>query len=203
MPAWPSPVIDMPLMAHSARPMPVMPPMPIIPPPPIMPPCSTSWRRSAEARSGSGTGLRGRRTGASRACARAGDLPVALQPPVHDRPDKLAVHLHGRALLDDQRTGHSPAELLQAVGMRVVPERAGIGRREFVDEFVARADRRLGDARDAVHADGQADAMPMNRCVLVQLVVDDDRDRFSPAPAQRWPPDDTIGGPHRLRTPTP
>ena len=37
-------------------------------------------------------------------------------------------------------------ELLQTVGVRVVPERAGIRRRELVGEALARADRRLGEA---------------------------------------------------------
>ncbi len=47
----------------------------------------------------------------------------------------------------------------EAVGVRVIPERAGIRRREFVGETLARPDRRLRDAGHSVHRFGQPDAV--------------------------------------------
>ena len=63
----------------------------------------------------------------------------ALQPPVLDRPEQLAIQLGRVCLLDDQRAGQATAHLHQAVVVRVVPEGAGIGRGEGVVEATARA----------------------------------------------------------------
>jgi len=102
------------------------------------------------------------------------DPAVRGQTPVRHHPDEIAINDDGRGFLDDERAGQAAAELLEAVGMRVVPERAGVRRREFVNEAVAGADRRLGKAGHAVHGVGHADAVPMDRCVLTQRIVHHD-----------------------------
>ena len=104
------------------------------------------------------------------------DLALFVDAPVRQHPEHVAVDGDGLRLLDDQRAGEPAAELLQAVGMRVVPEGAGIGRRELVDERLAWPDRRLRQARNAVHGVRQPDAVPMHRRVLVEPVLDDDAD---------------------------
>src|SRR5207248_8619880 len=51
----------------------------------------------------------------------------------------------------------------QRVGVRVIPEGAGIGRREFVGEAGAGTDRLLRQAGHTIHRIRQADAVPMDR----------------------------------------
>jgi hypothetical protein len=60
--------------------------------------------------------------------------------------------------------------------VRVVPKRAGVRRRELVGEALARPNRRLGEAGNTVHGNGQPDAMPVNRSVLCELVLHGDTD---------------------------
>lgn len=61
-----------------------------------------------------------------------------------------------------------------ALSMRVVHEGARTAGREFVGEGLARRDARLGQAGDAVHAVGQALAVPVDGGVLGQAVGDED-----------------------------
>ena len=60
--------------------------------------------------------------------------------------------------------------------MRVVPERAGVRRRELVGEALARPDRRLGEAGNAIHGDGKPDAVPVNGGVFCKPVLYGDTD---------------------------
>lgn len=112
--------------------------------------------------------------------AKAGrDLRLRRQAPVGEQPENVTVNGDRRSFLDDQRAGQTATELLQAGDMRVIPERAGIGRRELVGESPARLDRRLREARHAIHGIGQADAMPVHGSILVEAVLDDDTRRFA------------------------
>ena len=54
--------------------------------------------------------------------------------------------------------------------MRVIPEGAGIGRDEIVDEGAAGLDRMLGHVRHAIHGIVDADAVPVNGRRLRQAV---------------------------------
>ena len=80
--------------------------------------------------------------------------------------------------------------------MRMVPEGAGIGRRELVDETLPRPDRRLGQAWHAVHGVWQADAVPMDGGVLIEPVLDRDADRLALPQAQCRAGDGAVIGPH-------
>ena len=96
------------------------------------------------------------------------ELAVGIQTPVREHPDEVAIDRDGFPFLDDERAGEAPAELLKAIGVRVVPKRAGVGRGELVGKACAGLDRRLSQAGHAVHGVGQADAVPMNRGVLIE-----------------------------------
>src|SRR5262249_61062788 len=69
--------------------------------------------------------------------------------------------------------------LLQAVGGRVMPERARIRRSKLGGEARARLDRRLREAGNAIHGDGQPDAVPVNGRIMLELVLHDDADRLA------------------------
>ncbi|MCY1305592.1 hypothetical protein D9M70_554070 [compost metagenome] len=103
-----------------------------------------------------------------------GDAAVLDQPPVGKHPDKVAVDGDGFAFLHDHRSGEAAAELLEAVGVRVIPEGSGIRRRELVDEALSRPDRRPRQPRHAVHGVGKPDAMPVDRRFLREAVFDDE-----------------------------
>ncbi len=68
---------------------------------------------------------------------------------------------------------HAHRHLCHLVGMRVVHERPRPARDEFVDERLAHTDRRLGQSGHAVHAVGQALAVPVDAGVLRQAVGDE------------------------------
>ncbi len=108
-----------------------------------------------------------------------GNLCIRREPPVGQQPQNVAIDWDGFRLLDNQCAAHSPPELLQAVGVRVVPERAGVGRRELIGEALARSDRRLSEPRHAVHSKREPDSMPMNGGVLLEPVFDCDADRLA------------------------
>ncbi len=90
----------------------------------------------------------------------------------------VAVHLTDQRMVlhgvGDPEPHHAHGHLHHLIGMRVVHEGAGPARDELVDVRLAHRDRRLGQARNAVHAVGQALAMPMDAGVLGQLVGNED-----------------------------
>src|SRR5207248_7220087 len=59
----------------------------------------------------------------------------------------------------------------QRVGVRVIPEGAGIGWREFVGEASTGTDRLLRQAGHTIHRIRQANAVPMDRRVLAKPVA--------------------------------
>ena len=71
------------------------------------------------------------------------ELAVGIQTPVREHPDEVAVDRNGFPFLDDERAGEAPAELLKAIGVRVVPKRAGVGQGELVGKACAGLDRWL------------------------------------------------------------
>ena len=74
----------------------------------------------------------------------------------------------------DPEAHHAHRHLHHLVGVRVVHEGAGAARDELVDEGLARRDARLRQAGHAVHAVGQALAMPVDAGLLAELVGDED-----------------------------
>ena len=60
--------------------------------------------------------------------------PSDVDPPVRQHPKDVAIDRHGFGFVDDQRAGKPATQLLQAVGVRVVPEGPGVWRRELVVE---------------------------------------------------------------------
>src|SRR5215471_21408451 len=62
----------------------------------------------------------------------ASDRSVVVQTEIAEDPDDVAIDRQGLRLLDDQCAHQAAPDLLGAVRMRVVPEGAGIGRRELV-----------------------------------------------------------------------
>jgi len=101
------------------------------------------------------------------------DVCAAIQPPVAQHPHDVAVHGRRVALLDDERAVQTPPHLLGTAQMRVIPERAGIGDREFVQEAPAvGADRRLGELRYPVHGVRNAHAVPVDSSVAGKEVLE-------------------------------
>jgi hypothetical protein len=80
------------------------------------------------------------------------------------------------ARVHDEEAHHAHGHLHHLVRVRVVHERAGLLQDELVNERLAGRDVRLGQAADPVHAVGQELAVPVHRCVLRQLVGDEDAD---------------------------
>jgi len=99
------------------------------------------------------------------------DRRVAVEPPVAEHPDLVAVDLDRRAFVDDQRPGQAARHLLVAALVRMVEERAGVGQRELVEEALAGTDGRLGEVRHAVHRVRQTDAVPVHGRALVEAVL--------------------------------
>ena len=94
------------------------------------------------------------------------NLRIRRQSPIGEHPQHIAIDRDRYCFFDDQRACETTPQLLQAVRVRVIPERSGVGRRERVDKLFARVDRRLRKARHAVHRIRQAHAMPVDRGVL-------------------------------------
>ena len=92
------------------------------------------------------------------------------------RKQEIAIDRHeGRVLrVDDEEAHHAHGHLHHFVGMRVVHEGTGLHEVELVDEGLAGLDMRLRQAADAIHAGRQDHAVPMDGCVLRQLVGDED-----------------------------
>ena len=95
-----------------------------------------------------------------------------------EQEDEVAVDLVDQRMpvlgVRDPEAHHPHRHLHHLVGMRVVHEGAGPACDELVDEGLARRDAGLGQARDAVHAVGQALAVPVDGGVLGQLVGHED-----------------------------
>jgi hypothetical protein len=77
----------------------------------------------------------------------------------------------------DPEAHHAHRHLHHLVGMRVVHEGAGAARHELVDEGLARRDAGLVQAGHAVHAVGQALAVPVDAGELASLLVTKRRTR--------------------------
>ena len=111
-----------------------------------------------------------------------------------EQKTKVALHLGnpgvGRLGVGDPHAHHAHGHLRHLVGVRVVHECAGAAGLELVDKGLARLNGRLGEARDAVHAVGQALAVPVHAGVLGQAVGDED--------AHPVPLDHLNGGARRL-----
>src|ERR1700693_3521684 len=102
------------------------------------------------------------------------DRAVLLEAEVAEHPDDVTVYGWRLKLLDDERSGEAAAYLFCAVRMWVVPIGSRVRRRKFVDKIATRLDRRLVDIRCPVHGVWDTDAMPMDRGVLGQAVLDRD-----------------------------
>src|SRR5207248_3509772 len=92
----------------------------------------------------------------------ARDPALVVEPPVLDDPQQVSTNRNRLRFLDNQRAGQTAPKLLQRVGVRVIPERPRIGRRELVDKALAGSDRLLSQAGYPVHRVRQADAVPMD-----------------------------------------
>ena len=115
----------------------------------------------------------------------AGDSALVVEPPILDEPQQITVDARDRLeFLDDQCAGQTASKLLQRVRVRVIPERAGIGRGELVDEALTGPDRLLCQAGHAVHRVRQANAVPVDGCVLAELVDHRDPHRVAPTNPQ-------------------
>ena len=91
---------------------------------------------------------------------------ITRQAPIAKNPDKVAIHDKRFALLDDQRSSQTSANLLGTVVMRVVPIGASIRNIEFVGKCLPGGDRLLGQKRHAIHCIRHPHAMPMHcRCL--------------------------------------
>ena len=99
------------------------------------------------------------------------DPAFLVETPILDEPQEIAVDSDPLTFFDDQCAGKSTPKLLQRIGVWVVPEGAGVGRRELVDEALAGPDRFLRETGDPIHGIRQTDAVPMDGGVLAQLVA--------------------------------
>ena len=97
---------------------------------------------------------------------------IAVESPIFDKPQQVAIDGDRLTLLDDQSASKAAPNLLQRVGMWVIPEGASIGRRELVDKALAGADGWLCDLWHAIHRIRQADAVPVDGRSLAELIVD-------------------------------
>ena len=97
----------------------------------------------------------------------------------HDQ--EIAVHgPEGRVLgMHDEHAHHAHRHLHHLVGMGVIHEGAGFDQVELVDIGLARRDRRMAEAADAVHAGRQDQPVPVDRCVFGQPVGHEDADAVS------------------------
>ena len=98
------------------------------------------------------------------------ELSVSPQPPVAQVQHHFRIKCRVLGIFDDDDAGHPVAHLLQRVAMRVIPEGAGIRRREGVVEMIARIDIGLGQEGHAVHIVRKPDAMPVNGSRIVYAV---------------------------------
>ena len=97
-----------------------------------------------------------------------------------EQKNEVAVHAVNQWMLAvfvelgvrDPKAHHAHGHLRHFVGVRVVHEGAGTARLKFVDKSFAHRNRRLVQARHAVHAIGQALAVPMHAGMFRQFVGD-------------------------------
>ena len=89
-------------------------------------------------------------------------LAAARQAPVVENHRDVVVDARRVALLDDQGAVEPFRHLLPGTLVRVVPVGAGMGYVENVVERIARLDRRLGEARNAVHRVVDVDPVPVD-----------------------------------------
>ena len=122
--------------------------------------------------------------------------PSAVSRQSCEHPERSRSTATGSALLDDQRARRARGRAARGCRRADDTRSARIGRRELVDKAFAGLDRRLGQARHAVHGVRQADAVPVNRGVLVQPVLDDDADRLALPQAQHGAGYGTVIGPY-------
>src|SRR5258707_1120726 len=125
-----------------------------------------------------------------------GDPSVIVEPPILNDPQEVAIDRDQLTFLDDQSAGQTASKLLQRVGVRVIPEGARIGRRELIHEALAGSDRLLRHAGHPIHRVRQADAVPMDGCVLAELVLDGQPDRFALANPKFRAGHGAVVGPH-------
>src|SRR5688572_6487690 len=81
--------------------------------------------------------------------------------------------------------------------MRVIPERAGVGQVELVDEAAARTYGFLRDAWDAVHRVRKPNSMPMYCGLNRKRVLDLDAQALALLEAELRPRDGAVVRPHR------
>src|SRR6516225_6325336 len=138
-----------------------------------------------------------RHPGFHAAAEAARDPSLIVETPILDEPQQITVDARNRLeFLDDQCAGQTASKLLQRVGVRVIPERAGVGRGELVDEALAGPDRLLCQAGHAVHRVRQANAVPVDGCVLAELVDHRDPHRLAPTNPQFRAGHGALIGPH-------
>src|SRR5205814_5153496 len=106
----------------------------------------------------------------------ARNASLIVEPPILDEPYEVSVNRNRLRFLDDQCAGQTAPKLLQRVLVRVIPECAGVGRGELIDEALAGTDRLLREGGHPVHRVRQADAMPMDGRVLAESVADHESD---------------------------
>ena len=86
----------------------------------------------------------------------------------------------------DPKAHHAHGHLRHFIGVRVIHERAGTRCNELIDESLARPDRRLVQPGNAIHAIGQALAMPVNTRMLGQVVGDEEAHLVAFDDFDRW-----------------
>ena len=123
----------------------------------------------------------------------------AIDPVVEDE-DPLGVVTAGVAGVVDDHRGVQPAvELDPDVGVKEVGARIRSG--ELVHELAAGLDRILGEAGDAVGGVGQSDAVPVNRGVCGELVVERESQEVTRGRSHQRAGKRTVVGPRRHRPP--
>ncbi len=113
------------------------------------------------------------------------DLAAVGEQPVVEHPEHVAGVRRRMGIVDDQHAEEAALDLLARAHVGMEPERAGVLRRELVDEGLARLDRRLRHVRHPVHRVRHAHAVPVDRRRLRQVVREADAHRLAEAHAQR------------------
>ena len=94
---------------------------------------------------------------------RVGSLGARVDAPLVQHDGEVPIDAPVRAArVDDEQARHPQRHLRHLVVVRVVHRRAALAQRELVLERLARRDRLLREAADAVHPVDQLDAVPMD-----------------------------------------
>ena len=95
-----------------------------------------------------------------------------IDPPLAQQIDKVAVRPRLRvfARMNDEHPEQAERHLRHLIVMRVIHIGAVLPHGKLIPESLARLDRLLGQAADAIHAIGQDDAVPMDGRRRGQLV---------------------------------